>query len=75
MALIPSLQFSGTKPESELIYAKVKFKNTADLTKTLGISWDKNHNNLSIVITEFNEKLITKRNVLSYFTTRKPDIC
>ena len=33
---VPSLQFSNTKSESELTYAKEKFKNTADLTKILG---------------------------------------
>ena len=43
-----------------------KFKNTADLTKILGVPWDKNRNNLSIALPQFNEKLITKRNVLSY---------
>ena len=40
-----------------------KFKNTADLTKILGVPWDKNRDNLSIAVPE---KLITKRNVLSY---------
>ena len=34
---------------------------TADLTKTLGVPWNKNRDNLSIVIPEFNKKLITKR--------------
>ena len=63
---IQSLQSSNTKSESELIYAKEKFKNTADLTKILGVPWDKNRDNLYIVVPEFNEKLITKRNALSY---------
>ena len=66
---VPSLQFSNTKSEIELTYAKEKFKNTADLTKILGVPWDKNRDNLSIVVPEFNEKLIIKRNVLSYIAS------
>ena len=66
---IPSLQSSNTKSESELAYATEKFKNTTDLTKILGVPWDKNRDNLSIVVPEFNEKLITKRNVLSYIAS------
>ena len=31
--------------------------------------WDKNYDNLSIVVHEFNEKLIAKRNVLSYIAS------
>ena len=62
---IPSLQTSNTKSESELTYAKEKFKNAADLTKILRVPWDKNRDNLSIAVPE---KLITKRNVLSYIT-------
>ena len=42
---------------------------TANLTKILGVHWDKNRNNLSIVVPEFDEKLITKRNVLSYIAS------
>ena len=42
---------------------------TAYLTKILGVHWDKNRNNLSIVVPEFDEKLITKRNVLSYIAS------
>ena len=34
--ILPSLQSSNIKSESELTYAKEKFKNTADLTKILG---------------------------------------
>ena len=41
--------------------AREKSKNTADLTKILGVPWDKNSDNLSIAVPEFNEKLITKR--------------
>ena len=63
---IPSLQSSNIKSESEFTYAKEKFKNTADLTKILGEPRDKNRDNLSIVVPEFNEKFITKRNVLSH---------
>ena len=44
-------------------------KNTADLTKVLRIPWDKNRDNLSVVVPEFNQKLITKRNVLSYMVS------
>ena len=66
---IASLQSSNTKSESELTYAKEKFKNTADLTKILGVPWDKNRDNWSIVVPEFNEKLIIKRNVFSYIAS------
>ena len=40
----------------------------ADVTKILGVPCDKNRDNLTVVLPEFNEKLITKRNVLSYIT-------
>ena len=63
---IPLLQSSNTKSESEITYAKEKIKNTANLTKILRVPWDKKCDNLSVVETEFNEKLIRKRNVLSY---------
>ena len=63
---IPSLQSSNIKSESELTYAKEKFKNTDNLTKILRVHWDKNRDNLSVGVLEFNEKLITKRKVLSY---------
>ena len=66
---IPSLQSSNIKSESELTYAKEKFKNTADLTIILGVPWDKNRDNFSIVVPEFNEKLKTKRNVLNYIAS------
>ena len=66
---IPSLQTSDTKSESELTYSKEKFKNTADLKKILGVPWDKNRDNLFIVIPEFNKKMITKRNFLSYISS------
>ena len=66
---IPSLQTSNTKSESELTYSKEKFKNTADLTEILGVPWDKNRDNLYIVVPEYNKKLITKRNFLSYIAS------
>ena len=53
---ILSLQSSNAKSESGLNYAKEKIKNTADLTKIIGVPWDKNRDNLSVVIPEFNEK-------------------
>ena len=66
---IPSWQSSNTKSENELTYAREKFKNTADLTKIFGVPWNKNRESLSIVVPEFNEELITKRNVLSYIAS------
>ena len=66
---IASLQSSNIKSESELTYAKEKFKKTADFTKILRVSSDKNHDNLSVVAPEFNKKLITKRRVLSYIAS------
>ena len=66
---IASLQSSNTKSKSELTYAKEIFKNTVDLTKILGVPWDKNRDNWSIFVPEFNEKLIIKRNVLSYIAS------
>ena len=47
--------------------AKKKIKNTADITK-IRVAWDKNRN-LSLIVPEFNEKSITKRNILSYITS------
>ena len=37
--------------------------------KKLGVPWDKNLDNLSIVVRESYEKLITKRNVSSYIAS------
>ena len=53
---ILSLQSSNAKSESGLTYAKEKIKNTADLTEIIGVPWDKNRDNLPVVIPEFNEK-------------------
>ena len=53
---ILSLQSSNEKSERGLTYAKEKIKNTADLTKIIGVPLDKNRDNLSVVIPEFNEK-------------------
>ena len=66
---IPSSQSSNTKSENELTYAKEKFKNKVDLTKILGVPWDKNLDNLPVAVPELNEKLITKRNILSYIAS------
>ena len=59
-----SLQSSNTKSEGELTCAKEKFKNTANITKILAVTCNKNCDNLSVVVTKFNEKLMTRRNVL-----------
>ena len=37
--------------------------------KILGVPWDKNLDDLSTVVPEFYEKLIRKRNVLSYIAS------
>ena len=66
---IPSLQSSNTKSESELTYAKEKFKKSTNLTKIVGVPWVKIGDNLSHVVSEFDEKLATKRNVVSYITS------
>ena len=66
---IPSLQSSNKKSESELTFAKEKFKKSTNLTKILGVPWVKIGDNLSHVVSEFGEKLTTKRNVLSYITS------
>ena len=66
---IPSLQSSNTKSESELTYAKEKFKKSTNLTKIVGVPWVKIGDNLSHVVSEFDEKLTTKRNVLSYIAS------
>ena len=63
------MQYSNTKSESEINHTKEKFKSTADLTKILGVPWEKNRGNLLVVVPEFKEKLITKRNVLSYIAS------
>ena len=66
---IPSLQSSNTKSEGELTYAKEKFKKSTNLTKIVGVSWVKIGDILSHVVSEFDEKLTTKRNVVSYITS------
>ena len=66
---IPSSRSSNTKSESELTYAKEKLKNKVDLTKILVVPWDKNLDNLPVAVPELNEKLITKRNILSYIAS------
>ena len=66
---IPLLQSSDTKSESEFSYVKEKLKNTAERIKILGVPSKKNCDNLSVVLIEFNEKLMTKKNVLSYIAS------
>ena len=66
---IPLLQSSNTKAESEFSYVKEKLKNTAEGIKILGVPSKKNCDNLSVVLIEFNEKLMTKKNVLSYIAS------
>ena len=66
---IPLLQSSNTKAESEFSYVKEKLKNTAERIKILGVPSKKNCDNLSVVLIEFNEKLMTKKNVLSYIAS------
>ena len=66
---IPLLQSSNTKSESEFSYVKEKLKNTAERIKILGVPSKKNCGNLSVVLIEFNEKLMTKKNVLSYIAS------
>ena len=63
---IRPLRSSNRKSESQLTYAKEKFKKSANLTKILGVPWVKIGDNLSHVVSEFDEKLTTKRNVLSF---------
>ena len=48
---IPSLQSSNTKSESELTYAKQRFKKTADLKTIFRVPWAENRDNLSIGLT------------------------
>ena len=64
-----SLQSSNTKSESELTCTKEKFKNTANITKILAVPCKKNRDNLSVVVTKFNEKLMPRRNVLKYIAS------
>ena len=66
---IPLLQSSNTKSESEFSYVKEKLKNTVERIKILGVPSKKNCDNLSVVLIEFNEKLMTKKNVLSYIAS------
>ena len=66
---ISLLQSSNTKSESEFSYVKEKLKNTAERIKILGVPSKKNCGNLSVVLIEFNEKLMTKKNVLSYIAS------
>ena len=64
-----SLQSSNTKSEGELTCAKEKFKNTANITKILAVPCNKNRDNLPVVVIKFNEKLMTRRNVLKYIAS------
>ena len=66
---IPLLQSSNTKSESGFSYVKDKLKNTAERIKILRVPSKKNCDNLSVVLIEFNEKLMTKKNVLSYIAS------
>ena len=66
---IPLLQSSNTKSESGFSYVKDKLKNTAERIKILRVPSTKNCDNLSVVLIEFNEKLMTKKNVLSYIAS------
>ena len=66
---IPLLQSSNTKSESGFSYVKDKLKNTAERIKILRVPSKKNCDSLSVVLIEFNEKLMTKKNVLSYIAS------
>ena len=52
-----------------LLTVKREKKKPSEFTKILRVSWDKNRDNLSIVIPEFNKKLLTKRSVSSYIAS------
>ena len=63
---IPSLQSSNIKSERKLTYIK---ETQPILQKILGLLWDKNRDNLSVVVPEFNQTFIIKTNVLSYIVS------
>ena len=42
---------------------------TANITKILAVPCNKNRDNLSVVVTKFNEKLMPRRNVLKYIAS------
>ena len=60
---IPTLENDNTT--SEQTYAKQLFSSNSGHTKILGVGWNKITDKLNNEISQFSERQITKRNVLS----------
>ena len=60
------LEKSGSNNNDELTYAKQLFPNKTSNTKILGLGWSKASDTLFIIIPTYQEKSITKRNIISF---------
>lgn len=50
----------------EVKYARQLFGSHRDCTKVLGLDWNKSIDKIFIFVAKYKQKLVTKRNVLSY---------
>ena len=62
----PLLEKSDINNNDELTYAKQLFPNNTSNTKILDLGWNKASNTLFVIIPTYQQKAITKRNILSY---------
>ena len=60
------LEKSSSNDNDELTYAKQLFPNNTSNTKILGLGWNKASDTLFVIIPTYQQKAITKRNILSY---------
>ena len=64
---IPLLENDNANKEQT--YAKQLFSSNSGHTKILGLGWNKTTDKMNIEIRQFNERQITKRNILSYIAS------
>ena len=66
---ISSLENNSSENNNELTYAKQLFNNQQNCTKILGLVWDKKKDQISANVPKYQNKLVTKRNILSYIAS------
>ena len=63
---ISLLEKSDSNNNDELTYVIQLFSNNTSNTKILGLVWNKTFDTLFLIIPTYQQKAITKRNILSY---------
>ena len=67
---ISLVEKSDSNNNDELTYAKQLFPNKSN-NKILALSWNKTSDRLFVIIPTYQQKAITKRNILSYVVQYK----